>query len=431
MVVFSTLAERNKTLRLRSGYQITKIKGFEMNPFKLIHQDKYSPARLGKLKTAHGEIDTPVFMPVGTQGVVKTLSPLEIEQAGAQIMLSNAYHLFLRPGTELIKKAGGLHKFISWEKPILTDSGGYQVFSLAVLRKISDDGVEFQSHIDGKKHFLTPESVVQIQRDFGSDIMMPLDECVPYPCARGHAMIAMKRTIDWARRSKLVHSQSRHFGRDRLSIVDRQKNKNHGLLTMDYGLLFGIIQGATYDDMRKDCANELVEIGFDGYAIGGVSVGEPQEIIYNVARIACDYLPRESARYLMGIGLPEDIVNAVEAGVDMFDCVAPTRYGRNGTAFTSKGKIVIRNSLFIEDFKPLDEDCGCYTCKNFSRAFLRHLFNTDEMLGLRLVSLHNINFYLELTRKIREAIKEDRFVEFKKSFIAAYSACLPAGRDSV
>ncbi|MFH1442288.1 MAG: tRNA guanosine(34) transglycosylase Tgt [Candidatus Omnitrophota bacterium] len=373
-----------------------------MNPFNLIHKDKHSKARLGRVVTAHGEIDTPVFMPVGTQGVVKTLSPLEIEQAGAQIMLSNAYHLFLRPGTELIKKAGGLHKFISWKKPILTDSGGYQVFSLAVLRKINDEGVEFQSHIDGKKHFLTPERVVQIQRDFGSDIMMPLDECVQYPCARDHAQTAMKRTIDWARRSKQAF----------FSQIEPEAEKRQ--------LLFGIVQGATYDDMRRDCAQQLVEIGFDGYAIGGVSVGEPQEIIYNIARAACDCLPQESARYLMGVGLPEDIVNAVESGVDMFDCVVPTRYGRNGTAFTSKGKMVIRNSPFIEDFKPLDENCGCYTCKNFSRAFLRHLFNTDEMLGLRLVSLHNMNFYLELMRKIREAIKEKRFVEFKKEFLGSY-----------
>ncbi|MFH0790543.1 MAG: tRNA guanosine(34) transglycosylase Tgt [Candidatus Omnitrophota bacterium] len=401
-----------------------------MSLFNLIHQDKHSKARCGKLATAHGDIDTPCFMPVGTQGTVKTLSPLELEQAGAQIMLSNAYHLFLRPGLEIIRKAGGLHNFISWKKPILTDSGGYQVFSLALLRKVSDEGVQFQSHIDGMRHFLTAESVVEIQRVFGSDIIMPLDECVHYPCAKDHALIAMERTIDWARRSKIAHSQLSLPVRQ-AGIVDRQKNKNHGPWTMDYGLLFGIVQGATYEDLRKQCVERLLEIGFDGYAVGGISVGEPQDLRYNITSLVTDLLPVDRPRYLMGVGLPEDIVNSVESGVDMFDCVIPTRYGRNGTAFTSEGKIVVRNSGYIEDFRPLDAECDCYTCRNFSRAYLRHLVNTSEMLGLRLVSLHNINFYLQLMRRIREAIKEDRFREFKKEFIAAYSACLPAGRDSV
>jgi queuine tRNA-ribosyltransferase len=364
--------------------------------FKLIHQDKNSKARLGKLITAHGEIETPCFMPVGTQGSVKTLSPRELQDAGAQIILSNAYHLFLRPGKEVIKKAGGLHRFISWPKPILTDSGGYQIFSLALLRKVNDEGVEFQSHIDGLKHFLTPENVLEIQGDLGSDIIMPLDECVHYPCARDHAELAMERTINWARRSK------RHMAGDRQ-------------------LLFGIVQGATYEDLRRECAKRIREIKFDGYAIGGVSVGEPKNLRYNIVDLTADLLPDDSPRYLMGVGLPQDIIEAVGAGVDMFDCVVPTRYGRNGTAFTSAGKITVRNSPFIEDFLPLDADCSCYTCRNFSRAYLRHLFNAEEILGLRLVSLHNVHFYLELMRRAQEAIRQDRFSEFKKEFLGSYN----------
>jgi len=363
--------------------------------FNVIHKDKNSKARLGKLTTAHGEIDTPCFMPVGTQGTVKTLSPQELKESGASIILSNAYHLFLRPGTEVVKKAGGLHAFMSWPGPILTDSGGYQIFSLALLRKVNDGGVEFQSHIDGLKHFLTPEDVIQIQKDFGSDIIMPLDECVHYPCSYDHATVAMKRTIDWGRRSKRVHNNQ--------------------------ALLFGIVQGATYEDLRQSCSEQLREIGFDGYAIGGVSVGEPKNLSYNIVNFVLGFLPQDKPHYLMGVGVPEDIVNVVESGIDMFDCVVPTRYGRNGTAFTSEGRLTIRNSPYIEDFRPLDKKCSCYTCKNFSRAYLRHLFNTDEILGLRLVSLHNVHFYLELMQKIREAIAQDRLVEFKKEFLGNYN----------
>jgi len=364
--------------------------------FNLVHQDKKSKARLGKLVTAHGEIDTPCFMPVGTQGTVKTLSPLELEEAGAQIMLSNAYHLFLRPGTEVVKKAGGLHNFMSWPRPILTDSGGYQVFSLALLRKISDDGVTFQSHIDGKKHFFTPENVIGIQSDFASDIMMPLDECVHYPCSKDHAEVAMKRTVAWAKRSKSARGSNNQ-------------------------LLFGIIQGATYEDLRKACAEELIEIDFEGYAIGGVSVGEPKNLSYNIVNFVSGFLPEDKPRYLMGVGLPQDIIQGIELGIDMFDCVVPTRYGRNGTAFTSEGKLTIRNSPYVQDFKPLDSECHCYTCKNFSRAYLRHLFNTEEILGLRLVSLHNVHFFLELMRNIREAIRQDKFDDFKKEFLSRYN----------
>lgn len=370
--------------------------------FKLIHHEKSSRARLGKLITAHGEIETPCFMPVGTQGTVKALSPEELINGAAQIILSNAYHLFLRPGMEVIKKAGGLHRFMSWSLPILTDSGGYQIFSLALLRKVNDEGVQFQSHIDGMKHLLTPEDVVGIQQDLGSDIMMVLDECVHYPSSRDHAEIAMKRTIDWARRSKEFMVQ------------------NPGLSEKKQ-LLFGIIQGATYEDLRESCTKQLIEMEFDGYAIGGVSVGEPRNLRYNIVNFTAKLLPQDSPHYLMGVGLPQDIIEAVECGIDMFDCVVPTRYGRNGTAFTSEGKLTVRNSPYIEDFTPLDKECSCYACRNFSRAYLRHLFNTDEILGLRLVSLHNVYFFLGMMRKAREAIRQDRFVEFKKEFLSKYN----------
>jgi len=374
-----------------------------MNNFTLIHQDKNTKSRLGKLTTEHGEIDTPAFMPVGTHATIKGLYPKDVMEAGAQIMLSNTYHLFLRPGMDVIRKAKGIHKFISWEKPILTDSGGYQVFSLALLRKLNDKGVEFQSHIDGFKHFLTPENVIDIQRELGSDIIMPLDECSHYPCTKDHAEVAMKRTINWAERSK------KHMQESKIKSPTKKQ------------LLFGIIQGATYQDLRTQCAKELVDIGFDGYAIGGVSVGEPSEIIYNILDFGASLLPLEMPRYAMGIGYPLDIIEAVERGIDMFDCVVPTRYGRNGTAFTSQGKIIIRNASFIEDFNPLDPKCTCYVCKNFTRAYLRHLFNAQEMLGLTLLSLHNVYFFLDLTRKIREAIKTNSFSEFKKDFLDRYN----------
>ncbi len=364
--------------------------------FTLIHKDKNSKARLGKVDTAHGSFDTPAFMTVGTHATVKGLMFKDIQEAGAQIILSNAYHVFLRPGMEVIKKAGGLHKFMGWDKPILTDSGGYQIFSLALFRKIHERGVEFQSHIDGQKHFLTPLDVIGIQEILGSDIMMPLDECVHYPCTRDQAKIAMERTISWARISKQAHCN-------------------------DKGKLFGIVQGATYEDLRSECAKRLVDMDFDGYSIGGVSVGESSNLIYNILELTAVLLPENKPRYAMGIGYPFDILEAVERGVDMFDCVIPTRYGRNGTAFTSSGKIIIRNCAYTEDFGPLDAKCGCYVCKNFSRAYLRHLFNAKEMLGLVLLSLHNVYFFLELMRQIRAAIKEDRFSQFKQMFLMGYN----------
>ena len=372
--------------------------------FNLIHQDKNCRARRAELKTAHGLIQTPCFMPVGTLGSVKTLSPLELEQSGAQILLSNAYHLFLRPGMKVIKEAGGLHNFMHWPKPILTDSGGYQIFSLALLRKIRDAGVEFQSHIDGTRHFLRPHDVIDIQSGLGSDIVMPLDECVHYPCNKDHAESAMERTLVWARQSK------DHFAHIRSASQ-----------SLDGRILFGIVQGATYEDLRKQCLERLVEMDFEGYALGGISVGEPRDLRYNIVAFGAGLLPQNKPRYLMGVGLPEDIIQAVESGVDMLDCVVPTRYGRNGTAFTSAGKLTVRNAVFSEDFTPLDEECRCYTCTNFSRAYLRHLFNSAEILGLRLVSLHNVHFFLELMRRMQQAIQQDRFLEFKKEFFGKYN----------
>lgn len=356
--------------------------------FTILQQDKATKARLGILKTAHGEIETPTFMPVGTQGTVKALSPQELKEAESQIILGNAYHLYLRPGLEIIKNSGGLHKFISWDRPILTDSGGYQIFSLASLRKVKDEGVEFQSHLDGSKHFLTPEKVIEIQNILGSDIMMPLDECVHYPSSKDSSRVALERTTYWARRSKLAHKKYLQNGNGQL--------------------LFGIVQGATYEDLRRQAAEEIVAIGFDGYALGGLSVGEPKDLRYNMMIFTLEFLPKGSVRYLMGLGMPEDILEGVRAGVDLFDCVIPTRYGRNGTAFTSGGKLVVRNAIFASDTKPLDLACDCYSCKNFSRSYIRHLFNAEEILGLRLVSYHNVYFYNNLLKNIRQAIKEGR-----------------------
>lgn len=375
--------------------------------FKLIHQDKNSKARAGSLVTASGEILTPCFMPVGTQATVKALSSLELQQAGASIILCNAYHLFLRPGIEVIREAGGLHRFISWPGAILTDSGGYQILSLAKFGHVRNEGVEFQSHLDGKKSFLTPESVVEMQFSLDADIIMPLDECVHYPCVADYAKTAMARTVSWARRSKAVMGKLPDTANRKSKIENRK-------------LLFGIVQGATYEELRRECVNRLLDIDFDGFAIGGVSVGEPEDLRYNIISFVLNLLPELKARYIMGVGTPENIIQAVTEGSDMFDCVIPTRLGRNGTAFTHEGKLVIRNAAYISDYRPLDKDCSCYTCQNFSRAYLRHLFNCNEILGLRLVSLHNIHFYLELMRRIRQAICQDSFIEFKKEFLRKY-----------
>ncbi|MFA6355476.1 MAG: tRNA guanosine(34) transglycosylase Tgt [Candidatus Omnitrophota bacterium] len=359
-------------------------------------RDTGTRARAGKLRTSHGEFETPAFMPVGTQATVKTLSNDELKECGVQILLSNAYHLYLRPGEDIIRNAGGLHKFMGWDRPILTDSGGFQVFSLAVLRKVSDEGVEFRSHIDGSKHFLTPEKMVGFQTALGSDIMMVLDECVQYPCEHETAKRAVKRTLDWARLSKSAFKAG---------------NGQH---------LFGIVQGASYKDLRQECAEELVKMDFDGYALGGLAVGEPREITREITGFTTDLLPEDKPRYLMGVGEPHDILEAVSSGIDMFDCVIPTRNGRNGTAFTSDGRFSVRNAGNSDDLRPIEEGCGCYACKNHTRSYIRHLFNTDEILGLKLVSLHNVYFYQKLMREIRKAITDGKFTEYKNERITRW-----------
>ncbi|MBN2452773.1 MAG: tRNA guanosine(34) transglycosylase Tgt [Candidatus Omnitrophica bacterium] len=369
--------------------------------FQLLHKDKTSKARLGKLRTAHGIIDTPVFMPVGTQGTVKTLSNDELKTAGAEIILGNAYHLYLRPGIELIRRAGGLHKFMGWDRPILTDSGGYQVFSLATLRRLNEDGAEFSSHIDGSRHILTPEKVLDIQEALGSDIMMVFDECVHYPAAKDYADKSLELTTKWARRSK-----------ERFDVSEAKKRGQ---------LLFGIAQGSTYSDLRARAVKELLNIGFDGYAIGGVSVGEPRNLIYEIAGLTAAILPEDKPRYLMGVGMPPDILEAIARGCDMFDCVVPTRNGRNGQAFTFGGDIQLRNAEYKEDFRPIDERCDCFACRNHTRAYIRHLFNTNELLGLRLVSLHNTRFYVKLMQMSREAIADGRFAPFRDEFVEGYN----------
>ena len=368
--------------------------------FKITCLDGKTKARCGQLQTPHGIISTPVFMPVGTQGTVKSLSPQDLIDCQAEIMLSNAYHLYLRPGIEIIEKSKGLHNFISWQRPILTDSGGYQIFSLALLRKIKEEGVEFQSHFDGSRYFLRPEDVMKIQSVLGSDLIMPLDDCIEYPATYEMAKVSMERTTRWAKRSKQEYK----------NIVDLNKQA-----------LFGIVQGSSYEDLRKQSVEQIVDLNFSGYALGGLSVGESQDLRYNIISFTANILPLDKPRYLMGLGMPDDILDAVEMGVDMFDCVIPTRYGRNGTAFTHKGKITVRNSNFKTEQSPLDENCHCYTCTNFSRSYIRHLFNAKEMLGPRLVSLHNIYFFIHLMLDMQKAIQRNDFLGFKNSFLKEYN----------
>ncbi len=367
--------------------------------FELLKKDKLTESRLGEIVLDRGVIQTPCFMPVGTLATVKTLTNEDLENMDARIILGNVYHLLLRPGLEVIKKAGNLHKFMSWDRPILTDSGGYQVFSLSLLRKVKDRGVEFQSHIDGNKFLLTPEEVISIQTVLDSDILMPLDECVSYPSTKDKSEEAVKRTVLWAKRSK--------------DMFLKKKFKNK--------MLFGIVQGSTYSDLRQECAQELQKIDFDGYSLGGLSVGEPSQLLYNMVEQTVKYLPIEKPRYLMGVGLPEDIIECVDRGVDMFDCVVPTRYGRNGTAFTSEGKLTIRNNPYRFDLAPLDKECDCFVCRRYTRAYIRHLFNTNEILALRLTSFHNVYFYLKLMQRIRDHIKHGTFTGFKKEFLSKYN----------
>ena len=365
--------------------------------YELKHICKQSGARRGVIHTPHGDIETPVFMPVGTQATVKSMTPEELkEEVKAQIILSNTYHLYLRPGSKLIREAGGLHKFMNWDRAILTDSGGFQVFSLGDLRKITEEGVEFKSHLDGSKHFLSPEKVMEIENDLGSDIMMAFDECVEYPADYEYTKQSMERTTRWAARCKEAHKNTEKQG------------------------LFGIVQGGMYKDLREISAKDLIKLDFPGYAVGGLSVGEPKELMCDILEFTTKFLPADKPRYLMGVGTPDYLIEAVLRGIDMCDCVLPTRIARNGTAMTSKGKVVIRNATYEKDWGILDENCDCYTCKNYTRAYIRHLIKTNEILGVRLLSIHNLRFLTRLMENVRDAIENDRLLEFRKEFYEQY-----------
>jgi len=372
--------------------------------FTVEHRDDQTQARAGRIKTAHSEIETPVFMPVGTAGTVKALTQEMLEQLDARIILGNTYHLFLRPGHETIRQLGGLHKFISWPRSILTDSGGFQVFSLGELRKIREDGVEFRSHLDGSKQFLSPEVSMQIQHALGSDIVMCFDECTPFPATEKQAKDSLELTSRWAKRSRTEF--------DRL--------KTAGETPALPSSLFGINQGSVYPDLRRQSLEQLVEIGFEGYAIGGLSVGEEKSQMYDITEFIAPQLPVDKPRYLMGVGTPEDLIECVARGVDMFDCVMPTRNARNGQVFTSRGKLNIRNARFASDSMPLDEDCGCMVCRRYSRAYIRHLWNCGEILASTLCSVHNLAFYLDSMRSIRQSIALGEFTSFRTSFLNKY-----------
>jgi len=377
------------------------------NDFELLASDQHSKARRGRLKTAHGVIDTPAFMPVGTQGSVKGASPRELRELNAQIILGNTYHLFVRPGLDVIKHFGGLHNFMSWDGPILTDSGGYQIFSLAKLRKITEEGVEFQNHIDGARAFISPEIAMEIQAALGSDIAMVLDECVPYPCEYDYAAKSAELTARWAKRCKAVAASLRDAHPAHSAAATKQ-------------LLFGIVQGGTFGVLRKENSQAMVELDFDGYAIGGVSVGEPEEEMMRAVESVEPFLPTHKPRYAMGLGTPPQMLQMIARGMDMFDCVLPTRLARNGTAFTATGTLNLKNAEFTLDKRPIEENCACETCRQFSRGYIRHLIKAEEILGLRLITLHNLHFYLNLMSKARTEIENGRFDQFRKAFVAEY-----------
>ena len=365
--------------------------------YELLHVDKNSGARRGVIHTPHGDIQTPVFMPVGTQATVKTMTPDELKDwIDAKIILSNTYHLYLRPGSKLIKEAGGLHGFMNWDRAILTDCGGFQVFSLKDLRKISEEGVEFKSHLDGSKHFFSPESVIETEEDLGADIIMAFDECVEYPASYEYTKQSMERTTRWAKRCKEAHT------------------------TTDKQGLFGIIQGGFYKDLRDKSLEDLIALDFPGYAIGGISVGEPKEEFLDILRYVAPKMPENKPRYLMGVGTPDYLIEAALAGIDMCDCVLPTRIARNGTALTWSGKVVVRNATYEKDWGPLDPDCDCYTCKNYTRAYLRHLVKTKERLGDRLLSIHNLYFLSKLMERVRLEIENDNLINFRNEFYKKY-----------
>lgn len=363
--------------------------------FELLHQEKETAARMGKITTAHGEIETPIFMPVGTQATVKSMTPEELWNIGSQIILANTYHLYLRPGSKLIAEAGGLHEFMHWDGPILTDSGGFQVFSLSDLNEITEEGVYFRSHLDGSKHFISPEISMEIQRDLGSDIVMAFDECPPHPADYDYLAKSLEMTIRWAERCKK-------------EMQDTEQ------------ALFGIVQGGVYRDLRKASVEALLDIGFPGYAIGGLSVGEKKEEMLEVLDFTVPVMPEDKPRYLMGVGTPEDLLEGVKRGIDMFDCVLPTRIARHGAVFTSHGRITVRNAEYARDFTPLDDECDCYVCQNYTRGYIRHLIKRNEILGARLTTYHNLYFLINLMEEMRDAIQRDRFMEFYRKFYQKY-----------
>ncbi|MFJ1627276.1 tRNA guanosine(34) transglycosylase Tgt [Marinilactibacillus psychrotolerans] len=373
--------------------------------YHLEKKEKHTGARLGKIETPHGTFETPMFMPVGTLASVKTMAPEELEEMGAGIILSNTYHLWLRPGEDIVDEAGGLHEFMNWDRGILTDSGGFQVFSLSDMRDIKEEGVHFRSHLDGSKLFLYPEKAIQIQNKLGSDIMMSFDECPPFDESYDYVKKSVERTSRWAERGLKAHEKLNKQG------------------------LFGIVQGAGFEDLRKQSAKDLVSMDFSGYSIGGLSVGEPKKEMYRVLDFTTPLLPENKPRYLMGVGTPDALIEGVIRGVDMFDCVLPTRIARNGTTMTSKGRVVIKNAEYARDYRPLDENCNCYTCRNYSRAYIRHLIKSDETFGLRLTSYHNLYFLLDLMKKVRQAIREDNLLEFKESFFEEYGYNKPNAKN--
>ncbi|OJF95776.1 tRNA guanosine(34) transglycosylase Tgt [Alkalibacterium sp. 20] len=373
--------------------------------YKLEKKEKHTGARLGTITTPHGTFETPMFMPVGTLATVKTLAPEELEAMGAGIILSNTYHLWLRPGADIIEEAGGLHKFMNWDKGILTDSGGFQVFSLSDLRDIKEEGVHFRSHLDGSKLFLSPEKAINVQNQLGPDIMMSFDECPPYDESYDYVKKSVERTSRWAERGLEAH----------------RKPDTQGL--------FGIVQGAGFEDLRRQSAKDLTSLDFAGYSIGGLSVGEPKSEMYRVLDFTTPLLPENKPRYLMGVGTPDALIEGVMRGVDIFDCVLPTRIARNGTTMTSKGRLVLKNAAFARDFRPLDEKCDCYTCRNYSRAYLRHLIKSNETFGLRLTSYHNLYFLINLMKNVRQAIREDNLLEFKENFFEEYGYNKPDAKN--
>ena len=396
--------------------------------FALLGTDTQSKARRGRLTTGHGTIETPAFMPIGTQGSVKAVSPRELRELQAQIILGNTYHLFVRPGIEVMRHFGGLHRFMNWDGPILTDSGGYQIFSLAKLRKLTDEGVHFQNHLDGAPAFLSPESAMEIQGALGSDIAMVLDECPPWPCEHEYAARSLEMTIRWAKRCKEAAEISVEAG-----VSPASNASPAGVLPASNAslagetpaptlrqLVFGIVQGATFADLRRESAEATVAIGFDGYAIGGVSVGEPEPLMMQAIEDSEPFLPNDKPRYAMGLGTPPQLLELIARGVDMFDCVLPTRLARNGTAFTAGGTLNLKNAEFAKDKRPIEEGCTCPACGEFARGYIRHLVKAEEILGLRLITLHNLHFYLSLMSRARDAIEKGKFADFRRDFVANY-----------